>query len=130
MSPRKALPPPDADDLPEVPPDIGVTAWGVTLPPGWRGMSPRQVAVLLLNVSWLRWQEYAALLEAQKNAGRPGPAGGLVGFRMGRAPDGTMYPTSEEIRALAKLEGDERDRAARLAMQCHEQGITGEEWAS
>lgn len=123
---------PDPGDLPALPEGLEgqVTAWN--LPgdmAGFAGLPPRAVMVMLLHMSYLRAREYAGLLARQKAATKGGGAGaGLIGFRTGRAADGTIYPTGEELRGLTQLEGQERDRCARLAMQCHDLGITGDEF--
>jgi hypothetical protein len=101
-----------------------VTAWGTD----WDGaVTSHQAVAILLHVSWARWQEYAAMLQAQ--VAERGVAG-LAGHKtaaskaMADATNGRpLYPTGEEIRALVALEGRERDRCARLAMQAHDAGV-------
>jgi hypothetical protein len=88
--------------------------------------------LLMLHTSYLRWLEVAAYLEKQvKAAGGSRTmvegAGGLVGHRVGMSQAGP-YPTGEEIRALTKLEGEERDRVMRYARECHEVGLLGDDW--
>jgi hypothetical protein len=115
-----------AEDLPALPDGAQVTAWQANLPEGLKALTPRMAMVLLLHVSWLRSQEYAAMLKKQVDADtRTGGVRGLVGHRTAasKVTDG-LYPTSEEIRALVQLEGRERDRCARLARDAHEIGIT------
>jgi hypothetical protein len=126
--------PPEREELPALPPGAVVTAWmaGVL---GSRPLSPRAAILLLLHVSFLRWQEYATMLHAQVEDapdGGPGKRGtpgvrGLIGHHTAMS-GGQMYPTREDIRALVRLEADERDRAARLAMMAHDIGLTGEDW--
>jgi hypothetical protein len=120
---NRELPP--GSSLPAPPGGATVGAWGVTLPPGMEVLPPRLVMLLLLHMSWNRAQEYARLLQTQRDSGGGRPGGGLTGFRTGRAADGTIYATGTEIHALTVLEGQERDRCARLAQQCHDLGITG-----
>lgn len=124
--PRGNLPP-----LPALPPGATVSAWMAALAPG-KPLSPRAAMLLLLHVSWERWQVYSAELKAQVDAAR------------GDSPDGTasaglvaekkmMYrdqpvPQGEEIRALALLEAGERDRAARLAKDAFAMGLHEVEW--
>jgi hypothetical protein len=114
---------PTEDQLPAVPEGAMVTAWnaGATGP-----LSPRAATLLMLHVSWQRWQYYAALLKEEVD--KRGAAG-LTGFKRSASnvTDG-IYPTSEEIRALTRLEAQERDRCARLAREAHEMGLLGDEW--
>lgn len=123
---------PERGDLPHVPDGVEATTWGVTLPAEITHLSPRRATELLLHVSWHRWHQYAELLESEYNAS-PGtaqtPAGvrALIGNRVASGKDG-LFAQGEEIRALTRLEADERDRCAKLARQCHEMGITGDEW--
>ena len=124
--------------LPPVPADATVTPWRALLPEGADALSPRMAMVLLLHVSWLRWHGYATMLEHQVTEqdevdtivnGPAAGASGLVGHKFGINPQsGERYATGEEIRALALLEGEERDRCAQLAKQAHDMGIFGEEW--
>ena len=107
-----------------------VTAWHLPQDleqEGIAGLPPRVVMILLLHMSYLRVQEYAGMLQNQKNTASSGPRGGLIGFRTGRAADGTIYATGEELRGLTILEAQERDRLARLARECHDLGITGDD---
>ena len=113
--------PPTEDHLPAIP-EAMVTAWsaGVSDP-----LSPRAATLLMLHVSWQRWQYYAALLKEEID--KRGAAG-LVGLkRSASAVTGGLYPTSEEIRALTRLEAQERDRCSRLAREAHDMGLLGDE---
>lgn len=135
------MPPTSRSQLPAVPPGMTVTAWEAGHGPGdvlaaevsgrlLSRVTPRQAMILLLHVSWLRWQEYASMLKAQVDDAPQGrTARGLVGHKTSASSvTGGIYPTSEEIRALTRLEGQERDRCAALARQAHEMGLSGEDW--
>lgn len=90
-----------------------------------------EVYARLLAVSIARAEFYGELLAAayerrdngdgpdrdedDYDPGDPGSMGALVGATYGIAKDGFTLPIGEGIRALVKLEADERDRAARLA---------------
>lgn len=124
-------------DMPAVPKGVGVTAWAVTLPGDVATLSPRMAMVLMLHATWLRWSEYAALLEQQMLnpvsaalASEPdSESGGLVGHTWAMDPKTSdIYATGEQVRALAALEADERDRVMRYARQCHDVGLLGEDW--
>jgi hypothetical protein len=109
-------------DLPQLPPGSQVTAWSAALPEG-AILTPRVAVVLLLHATWLRWLELAALLESEVNESA---SGGLVGNIMASGRGG-LYSTGEQVRGLAQLEGDERDRIARYAKQAFDMGITGDD---
>lgn len=116
--------PANRDDLPVLPAGSQVTAWSARLPAGVT-LTPRLSVILLLHATWLRWAEMAALLEAEVNEDG---AGGVIGNMMASGRGG-LYATSEQIRGLAELEGQERDRVARLARQAFDMGITGgDDW--
>jgi hypothetical protein len=127
MSSKDALP----GSVPGPPAGSQVTAWTAVLPPRLAGLPPRAVMLALLNESFARAHLYGDLLRQQQAADRArssSPGSGLVGFRTARAPDGSIYPTGEEPRALVTVELKERQNCAALAMQCHALGITGDEW--
>lgn len=130
-------PPVPRGQLPPIPENADVTAWRARLPEGADALSPRMAMVLLLHVSWLRWSEYAAMLERQVQeqtlqaiqAGPQAESDGLVGHKYAMNPkDSQLYATGEEIRALTQLEGEERDRCAKLAKEAHDMGMFGENW--
>lgn len=118
--------------LPDIPRGATVDAWQAET--GGAVVGPRDAMILLLHVSWTRWHLYSDLLrqqvdEALQRAGRGqgDRSDGLVGHRLGFSKDG-VYETSEEIRALAALDGEERDRCARLAREAHNMGIMDGGW--
>jgi hypothetical protein len=120
-----------------VPEGADVTAWKVRLPGDVRSLSPRMAMIIMTHVTWLRWGEYAALLEQQMLdpinaalAGEPSTeSAGLVGHTWASDPkSGETYATGEQVRALAALEAEERDRVMRYARQCHDAGLLGDDW--
>lgn len=130
-------PPVPRGQLPPIPEDADVTPWRAMLPEGADVLSPRMAMVLLMHVSWLRWSELAQMLERQMGeqvldalSGQPAAEShGVVGHKMAMNPkDSRLYATGEEIRALAELEGQERDRCSRLAREAHDMGLFGENW--
>lgn len=130
-------PPVPRGQLPPIPEGAEVTAWGATLPASMDALSPRTAMIVLMHVSWFRWSELARLLKQQVDeqittalGGSAAPeAGGVVGHKMAMNPkDSRLYATGEEIRALAELEGQERDRCSRLAREAHDMGLFGENW--
>lgn len=132
-----AKPPVPRGELPAVPEGTEVTAWKVTLPGTVRSLSPRMAMVLMLHATWLRWSEYAALLESQMadpvitalRGEQVDESNGLVGHKWAMDPkSGQMYATGEEVRSLAALEAEERDRVMRYARQCHDAGLLGDDW--
>lgn len=122
-----STPPVPRGQLPPLPKGAQVTAWKAGLPDGATSLSPRMAMVLLLHASWLRWLEYAAMLERQLSQDAPPESGGLVGHTMASGRGG-LYATGEQVRALAVLEGEERDRVMRYARQCHDVGLLGDDW--
>jgi hypothetical protein len=112
---------------------VHVDAYSVSYP---GPVTPRAGMVLMLQVSWARWQEYARLLHDQvygtaAQPAAPGSTEGLVGFTTDFdrfAPDGGVYATGEAPRALVQIEAAERDRFTKLCVQAHGLGITEDEW--
>jgi hypothetical protein len=106
-------------DLPPLPEGMDVTAWQASLPDGLKALSPRMAMALMLHVSWLRWEVLAAMVEEQV---RISGAEGLVGDMMASGRGG-LYATSSQVLPLTILEGEERDRIARLAKDAHAMGL-------
>ena len=112
---------PGADD------SVRITPYRVDFPAGI--VTPRQSIIMLLQVSWQRWQSYAAILENDVTNAQPdADDNGLVVPTWGNSPKDGAYVSGEAISALAGLEADERDRCAKLAKQAHDMGIEDEEW--
>ena len=108
---------------------VRITPYAVDFPA--QIVTPRQSVVMLLQVSWQRWQSYATMLENEVTSAQPGQDGnGLVVPTYGSNPKDGMYVSGEAISALALLEAQERDRCAKLAKQAHDMGIDDSEWLS
>lgn len=114
---------PGSDDV------VRITPYAVDFPA--QIVTPRQSIIMLLQVSWQRWQSYAAMLENEVTTAQPGDEGnGLVVPTWGNNPKDGMYISGEAISSLAMLEAEERDRCAKLAKQAHDMGIEDDEWIS
>jgi len=114
---------PGADD------GVRITPYAVDFPAGI--VTPRQSIIMLLQVSWQRWQSYAAMLEHDiTNAQPDADDNGLVVPTWGNNPREGVYVSGEAISAMAQLESAERDRCAKLAVQAHTMGIEDSEWIS
>jgi hypothetical protein len=84
-------------------------------------LDPAEVVVRSMRVSVMRADFLAARVRAlveqlDGNAGLVGPT-----YAAGR--DGARVETGEAVRALTKLEAEERDRAVRFAKTAHDMGI-------
>lgn len=110
---------------------VQVDAFGVSMN---APVTPRVGIILMLQVSWQRWQKYARLLEQQIDETKGGDTGvkaarGLVGATYDASPAaGGIYPTGEAVRALVEIEERERDRFTRLCAQAHSMGVEDSEW--
>lgn len=125
-----------------------ITAWSAVtqdgkVKPGVH-VDPGQAVLAMLQMAWFRAGAYAELLRQQvtKEAGERRaleaatidedgePIGqemsvnGLIGHKMSATNDGSLYATSEEVRALVVLESQERDRIVAYAEKAHKMGIT------
>jgi len=107
-------------------------------------VDPSQAIMGALNMAWMRMHMLAGMVADQMErdadydnavaatwtdgelvpAGTPSlsETGGLVGYTFG--PAGI---TGEDVRALVKLESEERDRVARIAKMAHDMGIADRE---
>jgi hypothetical protein len=83
-------------------------------------LASSDVMLRLLHMSWVRVHLYAERLRLLVDA--TDGDGGLVGPTYAAA-GGARVETGEQVRALAKLEADERDRCARFAKLCHDMRI-------
>jgi hypothetical protein len=108
-----------------------LSAWRAV--PGRQEVSPSEAVMAMLHMSWARVHVYAGLLERQVAAadpGRPGGVGqgeGLVGHTFSASPSVGVYESGEAVRALARLEAEERDRCVRYAKVAHDMGIADRE---
>jgi hypothetical protein len=85
----------------------------------------------MLQMTYLRVGMYAELLRQQvATDGDPGDGviggtDGLIGHRYGMGgKEGILYKQSEEVRALVRLEAEERDRVVKYAKVAHDMGIS------
>lgn len=122
-----------------------ITAWSA-LGDTAKTVDHKLAVMAVLHMSWLRLAAYSEMLRQQalKNESPMVPFGtqpigqlepaqdgespspkGLIGYRFGAAgKDGNIFAQNEEIRALVKLEADERDRVVRYAKAAHDMGIS------
>lgn len=108
---------------------VRITPYAVDFPA--QIVTPRQSIIMLLQVSWQRWQSYASMLEEQVTAVQPGDdSNGLVVPTWGNNPKDGMYISGEAVSSLAILEAEERDRCAKLSKMAHDMGISDDEWIS
>jgi hypothetical protein len=112
-----------------------ITAWTAT---GTPTIDHRLTVLRVLEMSWLRLQAYARILESQvvkdgestegddeTHATEEVQGSGLIGYRYGMGgKDGIVYRQTEEVRALVILEAAERDRVVRYAKTAHDMGIS------
>jgi hypothetical protein len=116
-----------------------VTAWCALGKPATGETIDSGMAVLgMLHMTWLRAAAYGELLRQQvaketplepdREGLGPGTAvtpSGLIGYQYSAAgAEGTIFATSENIRALVILEAAERDRVVRFAKVAHDMGIS------
>ena len=112
---------PDGATVPATP-GAFPTAASVAHSPGDAGSADPAVALpRLLRLAEQRAEWLGAQLAEQVQ--REGGAGGLVGDQLAATVDGQTFRVSEYVRALAELEGAERDRAARLATTLAKLGL-------
>lgn len=121
-----------------------ITAWSPV------GETPtinhQEVALSTLQMSWLRLAMYSELVRRQVAAEGDVPppepedpddleldedgeikpqVSGLIGYEYGAAgKEGRIFAKSEQVRALVRLESEERDRVMRYTKQCHDMGIS------
>jgi hypothetical protein len=96
------------------------------LDPGTVVLDQLRVAVLRADVygELLRWQLELDDLDGVGGAGGGGRvAAGLVGTTYAASRDGARVETGEQVRALARMEAEWRDRVVRFAKTAHDMGI-------
>ena len=93
------------------------------LDPGTVVLDQLRVAVLRADVygELLRWQLELDDLDGAGGGGRV--AAGLVGTTYAASRDGARVETGEQVRALARMEAEWRDRVVRFAKTAHDMGI-------
>jgi hypothetical protein len=84
-------------------------------------LASSDVMLRLLHMSWVRVHLYAERLRTLVEDSSENE--GLVGATFAAGREGQRVETGEQVRALAKLEADERDRCARFAKLCHDMRI-------
>lgn len=84
-------------------------------------LASADVMLRLLHMSWVRVHLYAERLRVLVEDSAENE--GLVGRTFAAGREGQRVETGEQVRALAKLEADERDRCARFAKLCHDMRI-------
>lgn len=99
-----------------------LSAWTAEI--GQTAVTPAEAVMAMLQMSWARVHVYARFLRDQVEADE---AGGLVGRTSAAAAGVGVYESGDSIRALAKLEADERDRCVRFAKAAHDMGIADRE---
>lgn len=83
-------------------------------------MDPGTVVLEQLRVAVMRADLYGELLRWQVEVE---DEGGLVGRTFAAGRDGARVETGEQVRGLARLEAEWRDRAVRFAKTAHDMGI-------
>lgn len=83
-------------------------------------LDPGVVVLQQLRVAVMRADLYGEMLRWQVEVDEER---GLVGTTYAAGRDGARVETGEQVRALAKLEADWRDRAVRFAKTAHDMGI-------
>jgi len=64
-------------------------------------------------------------VEGDTTDASPSDTNGLIGYRYGMGgKEGILYQQSEEVRALVRLEAEERDRVVKYAKVAHDMGIS------
>lgn len=84
-------------------------------------LASSDVMLRLLHMSWVRVHLYAERLRVLVEDSVENE--GLVGATFAAGRNGERVESGEQVRALAKLEADERDRCARFAKLCHDMRI-------
>lgn len=83
-------------------------------------LDPGQVVMDQLRVAVMRADVYGELLRIQV---ADKEIGGLIGATFAAGRDGARVETGEQVRGLARLEAEWRDRVVRFAKAAHEMGI-------
>lgn len=106
--------------------EANLLAWSTAAAAEERPLDVGQVVMDQLRVAVLRADLYGELLRIQVEAAAGSEdleVDGLVAptYTIGR--EGQRYQTGEQVRGLAKLEAEWRDRAVRFAKTAHDMGI-------
>lgn len=107
-------------DLAKTQGEANLLAWSSEAGRGQPALDPGQVVMDQLRVTVMRADIYGELLRIQIAAEE---VGGLIGPTYAAGRDGARVETGEQVRGLAKLEAEWRDRAVRFAKTAHDMGI-------
>jgi hypothetical protein len=107
-------------DLARTQGEANLLAWSSEAGGGQPALDPGQVVMDQLRVAVMRADIYGELLRIQI---ADEEVGGLIGPTFAAGRDGARVETGEQVRALAKLEAEWRDRAVRFAKTAHDMGI-------
>ena len=112
-----------------------ITAWSAEH--GTPDIDHNMAVLRMLQMAWVRSHVYAELVRQQVAAEgmqvhpeQQDPdsrveTSGLIGHEYGAAgKDGRIFAKSEQVRALVRLESEERDRVVRYAKTAHDMGIS------
>lgn len=102
--------------------EANLLAWSTQAPGAGEAaaVDPGRVVLDQLRVAVLRADLYGELLRWQVEVEEEG---GLVGTTHAAGRDGARVETGEQVRGLARLEAEWRDRAVRFAKTAHDMGI-------
>lgn len=109
-------------DLAKTQGEANLLAWSAqaAAEQGLKPLDPGAAVMDQLRVAVLRADIYGELLRLQV-AGED--EGGLIGPTYAAGRDGARVETGEQVRALARLEAEWRDRVVRFAKAAHDMGI-------
>lgn len=109
-----------SSDLAKTQGEANLLAWSTHSAKDAAALDPGQVVMDQLRVAVIRADIYGELLRVQI---ADEEVAGLVGPTYAAGRDGARVETGEQVRALAKLEAEWRDRAVRFAKTAHDMGI-------
>lgn len=107
-------------DLAKTQGEANLLAWSAAAAVDAKPLDPGSAVMDQLRVAVLRADIYGELLRLQV-AGEDGA--GLIGATYAAGRDGARVETGEQVRALARLEAEWRDRVVRFAKAAHDMGI-------
>jgi hypothetical protein len=97
-----------------------MVAWSLSAAADMPPLNLHEAMLALIHLTTARHAVYAEELRAQYAADG---AGGLVGATWAVGRGGESVQSGEQLRGLARLEGDERDKLARYLKDAHAMGI-------
>jgi len=107
-------------DLARTQGEANLLAWSTSPAADAPALDPGRVVMDQLRVAVMRADVYGELLRLQV---ADEEVGGLVGATFAAGRDGARVETGEQVRGLAKLEAEWRDRVVRFAKAAHDMGI-------